>query len=73
MYRRVENVLQALLSVRGEGRSAPIHHFRRWAGWLGVLREMAIGFGVVTAIGVTVALILWLVAFRVAQLVGANG
>ena len=56
-----------------EMRSAPMHHFRRWAGWLGVLREMAIGFGVVTVIGITAALVLWLVAFRVAQLVGANG
>jgi hypothetical protein len=73
MSRRVENALQALLTpIREEGRSAPMHHFRRWAGWLGVLREMAIGFGVVTVIGVTVALTLWLVAFRVAQLVGAN-
>ena len=74
MYRRVENTLQALLTpIREDGRTASTHHFRRWAGWLGVLREMAIGFSLVTVIGVTAALVLWLVAFRVAQLVGANG
>jgi hypothetical protein len=74
MARRVENVLQALLTpIREEGRTAPTNHFRRLAGWLGLLREMAIGLSLVTVIGVTVALILWLVTFRVAQLVGANG
>jgi hypothetical protein len=74
MYRRVENTLQALLTpIREEGRTAPMLHVRRWVGWLGLLREMAIGFSLVTVIGVTAALILWLVAFRVAQLVGANG
>ena len=74
MSNRVENPLQALPTpIREEGRTAPTNHFRRWAGWLGVLREMAFGMSVVTVIGVTAALILWLVAFRVAQLVGANG
>jgi hypothetical protein len=47
-----------------------MHNFRRLAGWLGVLREMAIGLLVVTVIGVAVGLVLWLVVFRVARFMG---
>jgi hypothetical protein len=66
-------LLALLTPIPEERRTAPTHDFQRWAGWLGVLREMAFGFGLVTVLGVTAALSLWLVAFRVAQLVGANG